>query len=95
MDNLKFILEKGLLTYFFKNGAKKAEGHYLRGQMEGTWKFYRENGFSYWQIGNFKRGIKHGKWLRYGKNAKLQYSEQFEKGKIKPKLKPEASSQEE
>jgi len=37
------------LTFFFKTGIVKAEGIFEDGQMEGEWKFYRENG-KLWQI---------------------------------------------
>jgi antitoxin component YwqK of YwqJK toxin-antitoxin module len=49
--------------------------------MEGEWKFFRETG-QLWQIGNFKKDMKNGKWLRYDKNNKLEYREIFKDNKI-------------
>jgi antitoxin component YwqK of YwqJK toxin-antitoxin module len=69
------------LTYFFKNGKVKAEGPFINGKMEGEWKFFRETG-QLWQIGNFKKDMKNGKWLRYDKNNKLEYREIFKDNKI-------------
>ena len=68
-----------LLTYYFKNGNKKAEGRFVRETMEGEWIFYRETG-QLWQVGNFKEGQKSGPWIRYDKNDALEYQEVFENG---------------
>ena len=69
------------LTYFFKNGKIKAEGTSINGIMEGEWKFYRETG-QLWQVGNFKKGQKHGSWVRYDKKDKLEYQETFINGDL-------------
>jgi antitoxin component YwqK of YwqJK toxin-antitoxin module len=69
------------LTYFFKNGKIKAEGLSIKEIMEGEWKFYRETG-QLWQVGNFKEGQKHGPWIRYSRNGKLEYEELFINGRI-------------
>lgn len=68
------------LTYFFKNGEVKAFGKSVNDKMQGEWMFYREPG-QLWQIGNFKDHLKHGKWVRYDKEGKLEYEEYFENGK--------------
>ncbi len=70
-----------VLTYYLKDGKVKAEGISINGVMQGEWKFYRETG-QLWQVGNFKDGQKHGSWIRYNKNDKLEYQEKFDKGKI-------------
>lgn len=49
--------------------------------MEGEWKFYRETG-QLWQIGNFKEGQKQGSWVRYDKKDKLEFQENFDRGKL-------------
>jgi antitoxin component YwqK of YwqJK toxin-antitoxin module len=54
--------------------------------MEGEWIFYRETG-QLWVVGNFKNNKKHGSWVRYDKNDKIEYNENFENDKvIKQKL---------
>jgi antitoxin component YwqK of YwqJK toxin-antitoxin module len=69
------------LTYFFKDGKVKAEGVAINDLMQGEWKFYRESA-QLWQIGHFKDNKKHGRWVRYNKQGKLEYEETFENGKI-------------
>jgi antitoxin component YwqK of YwqJK toxin-antitoxin module len=69
------------LTYFFKNGKIKAEGFSINEIMEGEWKFYRETG-QLWQVGNFKKGQKHGSWVRYDKKDNVEYQEKFFSGKL-------------
>jgi len=68
------------LTYYYKNGVKKAEGLFEKDQMEGKWIFYRESG-QLWQIGHFKNNMKDGEWTRYDKNNKVEYHESFSNGK--------------
>ncbi len=73
--------QKGdVLTYFFKTGEIKAVGKSVNDSMQGEWKFYRESG-QLWQVGNFKDNLKHGKWIRYDKEDRLEYEEYFENGK--------------
>ena len=48
--------------------------------MEGEWVFYRESG-QLWQTGNFQHNLKHGRFVRYDKNDKVEYDETFEKEK--------------
>jgi antitoxin component YwqK of YwqJK toxin-antitoxin module len=74
-------LKGDLLTYYYKNGKMKAKGPYINGLMEGEWIFYRETG-QLWQTGNFKGNLKHGRFLRYDRNDKLEYDETFDEGKI-------------
>lgn len=69
------------LTFYYKSGAKKAEGYFINDMMESEWKFYRETG-QLWQIGNFKNNMKHGFWIRYDKNDRVEYQETFENGKV-------------
>lgn len=74
------------LIYFFKDGKIKAEGRSIDGVMQGEWRFYRETG-QLWQVGQFSDGEKHGPWIRYDKQDRLEYEETFENGKLvkKPK----------
>jgi antitoxin component YwqK of YwqJK toxin-antitoxin module len=69
------------LTYYYKNGKVKAEGLYINDLMEGEWIFYRETG-QLWQVANFKHSMKHGSWVRYGRNDKIEYQEDFIENKI-------------
>jgi antitoxin component YwqK of YwqJK toxin-antitoxin module len=69
------------LTYFYKNGTLKAQGTFKNNLMEDQWIFYRETG-ELWQIGHFKNGQKHGNFIRYDRNDKLEYDENFDEGKI-------------
>jgi len=45
------------LIYFYKSGKLKAEGPFIKEQMDGEWKFYRETG-QLCQVGHFKNGKK-------------------------------------
>jgi antitoxin component YwqK of YwqJK toxin-antitoxin module len=81
-----FHLENDYLTYYYKNGIKKAEGKFVNLNMQDEWKFYRENG-DLWQIGNFKDNQKHGNFVRYDKNGEVEYNENFNNGKqLKSKI---------
>jgi antitoxin component YwqK of YwqJK toxin-antitoxin module len=73
-------LEDATLTFFYKNGQKKAEGPFVDGMMEGTWRFYRYDG-ALWQTGNFKNEQKHGRWTRYDREGVVEYDEEFFEGK--------------
>ena len=68
------------LTYFYKNGAKKAEGKCINGQFEGKWLFFSEDG-ALLQEGNFNNNLKDGEWKRYSKTGELDYHEEFSGGK--------------
>jgi len=73
--------QKGnLLTYYYKNGKVKATGIFENNLMQGEWIFYRETG-QLWQVGNFKDSIKHGHFVRYDRNDKVEYDEHFADGK--------------
>jgi len=76
-----FIIEKGIMTYFYKNGALKAMGPYHDEIMDGEWLFYRENGQCS-QIGHFKNGLKDGSWIRYDQAMNINYNESFDQGKL-------------
>lgn len=71
-----YTLDGSLLTYYFKNGVKKAEGRYENDQMEGEWLFYRETG-QLWQVGHFAGGRKNGTWVRYDKENNEEYRASF------------------
>jgi antitoxin component YwqK of YwqJK toxin-antitoxin module len=75
-----YLLEKDRLTYFFKNGTKKAEGVFINDQMQGEWKFYRETG-QLWQTGHFKNHKKNGSWIRYNTDGQIEYQALFENDK--------------
>ena len=75
-----FEIVDNVLTYFFKTGVVKAKGTYANEQMDGEWIFYRETG-QLWQIGNFKKGEKHGIWKRFDRNDQLEYEQEFIDGK--------------
>lgn len=70
-----------MLTYFFKTGIVKARGKYIGEIMEGEWIFNRESG-TLWQVGHFLNGKKHGSWIRYGKDAEIEYDAEFKDGKL-------------
>jgi len=74
------------LTFYFKSGTIKAEGLYENEKMQGDWKFYRENK-QLWQTGQLQDDMKHGLWIRYGKDDKIEYEEFFIKGKAEKKKK--------
>ncbi len=70
-----------MLTYFFKTGIIRARGKYIGGIMEDEWIFNRESG-ALWQVGNFSSGKKHGSWIRYNRDAEIEYDAEFEDGKL-------------
>jgi len=76
-----FEQEGDVLTYFYKNGQKKAQGISQNGQMQGKWMFYRETG-QLWQIGHFRDNQKHGSFIRYDRHDRIEYEENFDNGKI-------------
>lgn len=86
----KMYEQKGsTLTYFFKTGIIKAKGKSVGGAMDGKWIFNRESG-SLWQVGHFKKGVKHGSWVRYNKVGVLEHEAQYLDGKL-VKLEKKAS----
>lgn len=70
------------LTYYFKDGSKKAEGPYINEKKEGEWVFYRQNGVV-WQYAHFKNDKKHGLWITYDREGKIEKEQVFEMGKEK------------
>jgi antitoxin component YwqK of YwqJK toxin-antitoxin module len=76
-----FDIEKDVLTYYFKNGKIKAQGHLKNQKMQGEWRFYRESG-QLWQVGHFIDNEKNGSWIRYDKNDKVEYSKDFKDNKV-------------
>lgn len=77
-----FRQEGDMLTYYFKTGLKKAEGHSVEGVMQGEWRFWRETG-ELWQIGHFRDGEKHGEWVRFARDGSVETREMFAEGKAK------------
>jgi len=69
------------LIYYYKNGNIKAEGISKNDLMQGEWRFYRETS-QLWKVGNFINGNKNGSWLRYDRNGKVEYSENFIDNKL-------------
>jgi antitoxin component YwqK of YwqJK toxin-antitoxin module len=43
--------------------------------------FYRETG-QLWQIGHFRDNQKHGSFIRYDRQNRIEYEEKFDNGKI-------------
>ncbi|MES2986115.1 MAG: hypothetical protein V4686_03240 [Patescibacteria group bacterium] len=77
----KIYSQKGdMRTYYFKTGIVKAKGKSIKEIMEGKWIFNRESG-QLWQVGHFKKGKKHGSWIRYNKVCTLEHTAEFEDGK--------------
>ena len=73
-------LNNDILTFFYKSGAKKAEGKCIDEKFEGKWLFYSED----WKIiqkGNSRNNEKNGEWKRYNKNGELEFHEKFIEGK--------------
>jgi len=76
-----YVLSGKKLTYYYKSRKLKAEGPYENEMFEGEWRFYRETG-QLWEIGHFKNNLKHGSWIRWDMNYKVEYDENFCEGKI-------------
>ncbi|EKE28873.1 MAG: hypothetical protein ACD_3C00001G0014 [uncultured bacterium (gcode 4)] len=75
-----------ILTYYFKTGKIKAKWKSINGIMDWDWIFNRESG-ELWQIWNFMANEKHGEWIRYGREWKIEYHALFNEGKIVRKIK--------
>lgn len=73
-------LNENRMTYYYKSGAKKAEGDFFNGKMQGEWSFYNENGVLL-QIGHLKDDIKDGSWVRLNQHGEIEYNEVFQMGK--------------
>lgn len=70
-----------ILTYFFKTWIMKAQWEYRNDVMEGEWLFNRESG-KLWQVGNFLNGEKHGLWIRYNNEGRIEYKAEFANNKL-------------
>lgn len=69
-----------ILTYYFKTGVIKATGTVNgRGEKDGKWVFYRENGML-WEVGYFKAGMKHGLWVRYDTLGQIELEAEYAAG---------------
>lgn len=77
--NMEMIGDKRVVYY--RNGKVRAEGAYIAEKMEGEWTFFRETG-QLWQIGNFLNNMKHGLWVRYDREGKIEYQETFVNNKM-------------
>lgn len=64
------IIQDGIRSYFYKSGKLKASGAFVNGQMEGEWKFYRENG-DLCQIGYFKNSVRTGLWIKFDREGNV------------------------
>lgn len=74
-----YELKGDLLTYYFKSGALKAQGKFIKNKKEGEWRYFRANG-DLWRIGNYSAGKKHGRWERYSPEGQVEYDATFENG---------------
>lgn len=75
-----------MLTIFFKTWIVKAQGEYKKDLMEWEWIFNRESG-KLWQVGNFVHGEKHGLWIRYNHEWRIDYKAEFANNKCIKKMK--------
>ncbi len=73
-------LENNILTVYYENGVVKAQGKVQNEQMQGKWLFYSKKN-NLIQIGNFKSDIKHGEFIRYDTEGKINYHVIFNEGK--------------
>ena len=64
---------------YHRNGTLKYEGDLVDGKAEGNGKFIDKEGNYY--IGEFKKGLKHGKGTDYDKNGNIIYEGDFVKDK--------------
>lgn len=68
-----------ILTWYHKDGKIKAKGKCIDGSYEGTWEFFKKEGFL-WGIGNFKNNQKHGQWIRYKADGSIEKEQMFKMG---------------
>jgi len=80
-----YDLKDTKLTYYFKNGALKAHGEYVKNKRQGIWYFYRKNG-DLWKVGHYKDGVKHGKWERSSPEGKIEADHVFDGGQLIKKV---------
>ena len=69
-------VKQGRWTYCYYNGQKYKEGEYTNGLMDGYWKYYYENFFSFQKEtiereGWMRLGTPHGYWKYYNKDGSL------------------------
>lgn len=78
-------LQDDLLTFYFVDGAIKAQGKIINEKMNGKWIFNKKGG-SLMQIGHFKEDVKNGEWIRYDSKGEIAYHVEFSNGKIVKKF---------
>jgi|AntRauTorcE11898_2_1112593.scaffolds.fasta_scaffold22771_1 antitoxin component YwqK of YwqJK toxin-antitoxin module len=66
-----YDLKDDYLTYYFKNGALKAEGHFIKNKKEAEWVFYRKTGYM-WKKGTYIKGKRDGQWQRFSADGQVE-----------------------
>ena len=66
------VLYTGRAMKFYKNGQIEFEANYLNGKLHGLKKSWHKNGEK-WQVGEYIKNKKEGKWLRFGENGEYTY----------------------
>ena len=73
------ILFTGKALKFYENGQIEFEANYLNGELHGLKKSWQQNGEKY-EVGEYVKNKKEGKWQRFGENGEYVYEEEFSRG---------------
>tara|TARA_B100000902_G_C27114011_1_gene815111 strand:+ start:322 stop:717 length:396 start_codon:yes stop_codon:yes gene_type:complete len=73
------ILFTGKALKFYENGQIEFEVNYLNGELHGLKKSWHQNGENY-EVGEYLKNKKEGKWQRFGENGEYVYEEEFSRG---------------
>jgi antitoxin component YwqK of YwqJK toxin-antitoxin module len=63
----------------YKNGNVKYTGHYIDGELHGSWEWYRTDG-TIMRTGQFDRGRQIGVWRTYGRSGAVVKETDFSSG---------------
>ena len=82
ISNIKgtYLAKSGPSIEYYESGAKKAQGEYKGGLIQGSWKYYYESGKIEAEI-LYERGSENGKCTYYFENGKIQTSYTAEDGR--------------
>lgn len=80
--NWKDSVLNGPWKKYYEDGGLQQEGFYKMGKLEGDMKFFYPGGVLA-VVGPYVNALKHGKWIYYGKHAKIiMQIENYKQGKL-------------
>lgn len=67
--------------WYFENGEKEIEGHFVNNKRQGVWVYWYESGDTKKQ-GNFDDGFRSGEWVWWHDDGTLESKASYDKGEI-------------